>query len=579
MQTNWLAADFVDSRGPSADELAARFHLPAWIAKILWLRAREWNSHNYEDYTKFLSPSLKDLPDPFGLPDMDVAVDRIIAAIDQQEKIVIYADYDVDGTVSGAIIRRFFRMIGVEAALYQPDRHKEGYGINKEAIKKIADDGAELLISVDCGIRAVDEVEYAKSLGLDVIITDHHEVGDCMPASIAVVDHKREDNTSPIHSLCGAGTIFYVAIAIRARLRELNWFAEKGVSEPDLRKLMDLVAVATVADLVPLIEENRSLVAIGLDKLRKNPSVGLQALCTVAGVDHQKIDAMQIGFVIGPRINAAGRLGSAKVASELLVCEDPELALEMARELDSLNRRRMKIQNEVFQDALEQAEIQAEAGAGAIVVSSEKWHEGVIGIVASKLLDRFQRPTIVLTKNKEKGEMKGSARSIDSIDLMQLFGACSETILQFGGHAAAAGLSVAPDQLEAFRALVSEKATEYREEPTAEIAKTLRVDATVEADEITLRSINLLQRLGPFGMANEEPVISINGCIVKSSSLMKEKHLKLQIDNNLKAIWFNHPTHMRISEGESIDILFTPQRNEFRGNVSVDLHVKDIRLS
>lgn len=576
--SRWLSADTDDSRGPSIAELAGHFHLPNWIARILWLRAREWNSHSLENYSTFLSPSLKGLPSPFGLPDMDIAVDRIIAALDTQEKIVLYADYDVDGTVGAAVMRRFFRMVGYELEVYQPDRHKEGYGVNTPAIEKLAAQGVNLVITVDCGIRSVEPVERANELGVDVIIVDHHELGEIMPAAVAVLDHKRPDNESPIRSLCGAGMAFYLAIGMRARMRETNWFTDNGVAEPDLRALMDLVAVATVADMVPLIEENRILVSIGAGKLRKNPVVGLQALCTVANVPHQKIEASQFGFVIGPRINAAGRLASAGIALELLSTDDPEVALELAGELERLNRKRMKIQNDVFKAAMEQAEPQRDAAA--IVVAGQDWHEGVIGIAAAKLLDRFQRPVVVFTINEESGEYKGSARSVDAYDLMPLFEASSEHITQFGGHAAAAGLSVPFDKIDMFREALCEAVVQASGAGADEIefVREFQVDAEVASGDITFKALSLLGRLGPFGIANKEPVISINECVVHSSQLLKDKHLKLKLGNNLSAIWFNSPEDLEVDSGEAVDLLFTPQKNEFRGRVSIDLHLKDLRV-
>jgi single-stranded-DNA-specific exonuclease len=326
------------SSGLRPEDLARTFQLPLWVATVLHHRMKHWGDHSLDAVKRFLEPSLKFLPDPFSLPDMDRGADRLAEAIVEGQKIAIYGDYDVDGTVGSAILRRFLRRLGNEPIIYQPDRQKEGYGINAAAIEHLAEQGVQLLIAVDCGITSVKEVARANELGLDVIICDHHEPKEELPPAYAVLDHKRADNESTIQSLSGAGVGFYLAIATRSVLRDIGHFdAENGgPAEPDIRELLDLVALATVADMVPLVDENRVLLKAGMDRMRKNPCVGLRELLRVTGVDPAEVSTYHLGFILGPRINASGRLGSANAALELLSTDDLYEARRLAEQLDAV---------------------------------------------------------------------------------------------------------------------------------------------------------------------------------------------------------------------------------------------------
>ncbi len=345
----------------SVETIAAEHKVPQWVAALLCQRAKRYELNSYEGVAAFLKPSLKLLPNPFLLQDMELAAERVVRAVTDQDKVMVFGDYDVDGTVGSAILRLFFRVFGMEPIIYQPDRKKEGYGLNSGAIRLAAEKGIRLMIAVDCGITSCEEALVAKELGVDLIICDHHEPKEELPQAFAVLDHKRKDDESGIDNLCGAGVAFYLALAVRKVLRDRGYFTDTGIQEPDLRDMLDLVAIATIADMVPLVKENRILAKIGLKKLRQNPSLGVRLLCEVSGVDPKDVQTYHVGFLIGPRINASGRLGSANLAMELLSATDEDRAREIAREIDSINKERIEIQNEIVEAAARECEQVLEA--------------------------------------------------------------------------------------------------------------------------------------------------------------------------------------------------------------------------
>jgi single-stranded-DNA-specific exonuclease len=589
-KSRWqVLASGASSERLSAQEISQEFSLPHWAAEIIAQRSEGWRSSNRESIHRFLNPSLKDLPDPFLLPDMDKAAERVAQAVLNREQIAVYGDYDVDGTVGAAILRRFFRGLGLEPFVYQPDRRHEGYGLNCAAIDFLRGKGTQLLISVDCGISNVKEAAHAKSLGLDLIITDHHEVPDPMPDAYAVVDHKRRDNTSPIDSLCGAGMGFYLALAVRARLREKGFFSGV-VKEPDLKELLDLVAVATVADMVPLVDENRVLARIGLEKMRRKPQVGIAAICKVANVDPRELGTYHIGFVIGPRINASGRLGSANAALELLSTDDEAEALQLAQELNRVNGERLDLTREITRSATIEAEELLEARGQdwpAIVVASDEWHEGVIGIVAARLVERFHRPAIVCALDLEKGTGKGSVRSVKGVDVLHCLESSRDILLGFGGHKAAAGLSFDIDNFdeiqERFAIAVGDEVAKVRGDEIRLMDKVLNLDADLSEVDLSSDSVKMLERLGPFGIGNPEPVMLARGLGVVSKKIMKEAHLKLELrtKGNLvqEALWFNATKGKDLELGALIDLAFTPQMSSFRGRERLELRVRDLLVS
>lgn len=552
---------------------------------------KNWGDQSLEAVKRFFDPSLKYLPDPFGLPDMDQGADRLAEAVVEGQKIAIYGDYDVDGTVGSAILRRFLRRLGIEPEVYQPDRQKEGYGVNMAALERLAENGAQLLITVDCGITSVKEVERANELGMDVIICDHHEPKEILPPAYAVLDHKRMDNESSIRSLSGAGVAFYLAIATRSVLRDIGHFDADGagVAEPDIRELLDLVALATVADMVPLVDENRILLKAGLDKLRRSPSVGLKELLRVAGVNHEEASPYHLGFILGPRINASGRLGSANSALELLSTDDPKEAFELAERLNSVNLERMRVQEEISTAALLEAEAQiAERGPdlAAFVLCGDDWHEGVIGIVASRVVEKFHRPVAVLTRATHTGLIKGSVRGFAGLDMLAALESSAELLKSFGGHKAAAGLNLEPANLEAFREAFAEaiaaQAMEITEGRGHLLPREVIADVNLSHEDLNSKAVELLEKLGPFGIGNSEPVVLVSGWKIAGMRTLKERHLKIQFsgaqNKSLEGFWANGVGRVREEEKGEVEIVCLPQINTFRNLNRLELKIKDLRV-
>jgi single-stranded-DNA-specific exonuclease len=576
------------SSGLTPADLESNLGLPHWVAVILHHRMRAWGDQSLDAVKRFLEPSLKYLPDPFSLPDMDRGAERLAEAINEGQKIAIYGDYDVDGTVGSAVLRRFLRRLGCEPTIYQPDRQKEGYGVNRAAVEKLATDGHQLMIAVDCGITSVAEVERANELGMDVIICDHHEPKDELPPAYAVLDHRRKDNESAIQSLSGAGVAFYLAIGTRSILRDIGWFEERGLKEPDIRELLDLVALAAVADMVPLVDENRILLKFGLEKMRKSPCAGIRELLRVAGVNHEEVSGYHLGFVLGPRINASGRLGSANGALELLTTDDPAQARELAERLHGVNAERVDLQNQVAEEALAQAaeQLARDANLPALVLAGEDWHEGVIGIVASKVVEKYQRPVAMITFATHTGLGKGSIRGVPRLDMLAAMEAAAAHLKGFGGHKAAAGLSLERTALEAFREefsnAVGDQASALTEGKSRVLPREVIADVALGSDaELTNESVRWLDRLAPFGIGNSEPVVVVSGFKVAGMKTLKERHLKIQFttpqNKSMEGFWANGVGRMELPEATEVDIIGLPQINSFRNLNRLELKIKDIR--
>jgi len=578
--------------GLTPADLEQALSLPHWIAVILHHRMRSWGDQSLDAVKRFLEPSLKFLPDPFSLPDMDRGAERLAEAITEGQKIAVYGDYDVDGTVGSAVLRRFLRRLGVEPTIYQPDRQKEGYGINRAAVERLAEEGHQLMIAVDCGITSVAEVERANELGMDVIICDHHEPKEILPPAYAVLDHRRADNESAIQSLSGAGVAFYLAIATRSMLRDIGHFdPENGsVKEPDIRELLDLVALAAVADMVPLVDENRILLKAGLDKMRKNPNLGIRELLRVADIKPEEVAAYHLGFVLGPRINASGRLGSANGAMELLTTDDPEEARALAEKLHGVNAERIELQNEVVDEALAQAALKIEANPEipALVLIGDGWHEGVIGIVASKVVERYQRPVAMITFATHSGFGKGSVRGIPRLDMLSAMEAGAAHLKGFGGHKAAAGLSLEKNEIEAFTDAfvnaIGDQASVLTEGKSRLLPREVVADLVLENDDaLTAESVAMLDRLAPFGIGNAEPVVVVSGWKIAGSKTLKERHLKIQFttqqNKSLEGFWANGSGRLSVPEATEVDIICLPQINSFRNLNRLELKIKDIRAA
>ncbi|MDP2690687.1 MAG: single-stranded-DNA-specific exonuclease RecJ [Deltaproteobacteria bacterium] len=520
--------------------------------------------------SSFLKPSLTDLHDPFLLKGMDKAVERIARALDAGEKIAVYGDYDVDGTTSTALLCLFFRELGVDAGWYIPERQAEGYGLNEAALKKLHAAGVKLVITVDCGASNEAEVECASSLGIDVIVTDHHEMPPEPPRACAIINPKQEGCAFPFKGLAGVGVAFNLVMALRSRLRETGWF--KG-SVPNLKKYLDLVAIGTVADMVPLVDENRVLVAHGLRELDRTSNLGLKALKDSVFLKPGRITAENIAYQIAPRINAAGRVARASMALRLLISESGKEAAELAFVLNRENSSRQKIEGETLKQALDML------GDGApgkgIVLAFEGWHSGVIGIVASRLVERFSRPVVMIALDGETG--KGSARGVKAFNILKGLSACSPLLEKYGGHKAAAGLTIARQNIEGFRAGFMQYLDDTVDEK--DLAPEITLDAVVSLEEVDNRLIEEIESLSPFGVSNREPLLCLVDADIVQTEVVGARHLRFKVSQNgcsRSGIGFGlaamHPV-----QGAGYGVAFSPYMDEFQGARNLRLRIKDIR--
>ena len=421
-------------------EFMQKYNLYELLARVLL----NYGITNKEDIDLFMSPTRKDFHNPFLMPDMEIAVNRILKAIDNNEKIIIYGDYDADGITSITVLKSFLEERGLEVDSYIPNRLDEGYGLNKEAIKKIFDDGHRLMITVDCGISGIDEVDYANSLGMEVLITDHHEPAQTLPNALAVVDAKRKDNEYPFNQLAGVGVVFKLIQAIAIKL---------NLDEKEYLKYLDIVCIGTISDIVPLVDENRVIAKLGLKLVNQTRNIGLKALLEVVGF--KSIDSGTISFGVAPRINACGRMGHEQIALDLFLAKDYETAKKLAIKLNEYNTERQSIEKRIFDEAKEKIENEENNNA-CIIVGGEGWHHGIIGIVASKVTDMYFKPSILICFEKDIG--KGSGRSIPGFDLHEALMNCSAELEKFGGHAMAVGVTVAKDKFNEFKTKLEEYA-------------------------------------------------------------------------------------------------------------------------
>lgn len=504
------------------------------------------------------------LYDPMLIMDMDKAAARVRRAIENGEAVAVYGDYDVDGITSTCLVVDYLRYKGLRCHPYIPDRNEEGYGLNCAALDTLKEDNITLIITVDCGITAVTEADYAAKLGIDMVITDHHECKfDELPRAVAVIDCRRSLDNYPNPNLAGVGMALKLVCAV------------EGDSEAMLARYADLVAVGTVADVMPLTGENRALVRMGLKKLAANPRPGLAAMMKESGVDQRKLTASTIGYGLAPRLNAAGRLGHAEIAAKLLMSSDKDEAQKLAAELCELNRRRQSIETDIWEDA--NARLDGKKPDAPIVLASDKWHQGVIGIAASRLAERYSLPSIMICLNGDVG--KGSCRSYGGFNLFEALSACSEYLMSFGGHALAAGLNIRSDKLDAFRAALTEYYRKNRPAPQPEVCCDLIID---DPALLTIESVRSLDLLEPYGNGNPKPLMCLYGALLEQASAVGNgKHLRIRVrlgHTHFEGIFFSHTAEeLGLREGELVDVAFSPQINEFRGHVSVQLLVSAAR--
>ncbi|MDD5722474.1 MAG: single-stranded-DNA-specific exonuclease RecJ [Syntrophales bacterium] len=527
-----------------------------------------------DDAKRFLFPSLEHLHNPFLMKDMEKGVDRLIQAIQERERIVIYGDYDADGITSTVILVKFLREIHDRTTYYIPERVKEGYGLGKAAIDRFREDGTNLIVTVDCGISDHEEIAYAITSGIDVIVTDHHEVPDIMPECSAVINPHRRDCSFPFKALAGVGVAFNLLIALRGKLRNLGFWKDREY--PNLMKYLDLVAIGTIGDVVPLVDENRVLAKIGLGVVNNTERIGLKALMVISDIGGRDVNSESAAFRLIPRINAAGRIGSPGDAVELLLTEDAGRATLLAERLDSYNRKRQEIEKTILDETLDEIHANIDIGSvNSLVFSSHTWHPGVIGIVASKLVDRYYMPTILISVKDGVG--KGSGRSIVEFNLYEgLDKNCSSLLLSYGGHRYAAGISIREKDIEEFSALLS---TAVREDIGDErLAPQTVIDALCALNEIDYTLISQIEMLAPFGNMNPEPLLCAQEVTISSPVMVGNNHLKMRANENstyCDTIWFNNGHLSDLLAGSTTDIVFTPQINHWNGKSSIQLKMKD----
>ena len=515
----------------------------------------------------FLNPTRKDFHDPYLMPDMEIAVNRIIKAIENQEKVIIYGDYDVDGITSITVLKKFLADRGLQVDSYIPNRLDEGYGLNKQAIKKIVEEKYKLMITVDCGISGIEEVEYGNSLGLETIVTDHHEPTEKLPNAIAVVDAKRKDNKYPFNQLAGVGVVFKLIQAI-SKVYNLE--------EKEYLKYLDIVCVGTISDIVPLVDENRVITKLGLKLVEVTKNIGLKAL--LASIGYRKIDSSAISFGVAPRINACGRMGHEQDALQLFLTDNIVEATNISKKLNEYNKQRQDIEKRIFEEVLLKIE-KGEKNKPCIVLADENWHHGVIGIVSSKVTEMYYKPSILICLEGEEG--KGSGRSIPGFDLHEALTKCDNYINRFGGHSMAIGISVARNNFEKFKADFEEY---VNNSDIKELTPIIKVDEEITARDIGINIVNELNMLEPYGEANKMPMFMYRNLKINSIRALSEgKHLKLTLkDENLviDAIGFN--MGYLVDEyllGDKVDILGNLEINSFNGRESVQINLKDIRKS
>ena len=520
---------------------------------------------NAEQARALLQGGTEQLHDPLEMLGMDTARTRVEEAIRTGETVAVYGDYDVDGITATCLVADYLRRRGLKVYPYIPDRNEEGYGLNCAALESLRAEGVSLLITVDCGITAVEETNRARELGLDVIITDHHECKDGeLPDAVAVVDCKQPGHRYPNPGLAGVGVAFKLICAI------------EGGSELALERYADLVAVGTVADVMPLVGENRFLVRAGLEKLARDPLPGFAAMLHEAGVDTRRITAATVGFSLAPRLNAAGRLGQAEKAEQLLMCKDLFEAAPLAAELCELNRQRQSIETEIWQEA--QSILADNPPEGPIVLASDHWHQGVIGIAASRLAEQYCRPAIMICLNGEQG--KGSCRSYGGFNLFEALSACSKYLLGFGGHALAAGLNIQSSKLDDFRRALAAYYKENQPEEQPEVCCDVLIRDPAALSIENVRELDLLE---PYGNLNPKPVFCLSHVKLESADAVGNgRHLRVRLRMGrtlLEGIFFSHTAQqLGVHEGDWVDVAFSPQINEFRGHVSVQLVISALRV-
>ena len=543
------------------DEIVRKFDVPELLATVLVNRGIV----DDEEIRVFLNPTRSDFHDPYLMPDMEIAVERIIKAINNQEKVIIYGDYDVDGITSITVLKKFLKTCGLEVDYYIPNRLSEGYGLNKAAIDYIKEKEYTLIITVDCGISGIEEIEYANSLGIETIVTDHHEPMEVLPPAVAIVDLKRKDNdTYPFKSLAGCGVVFKLTQALGMRL---------GIDEKEYLKYLDIVCVGTISDIVPLVDENRVIAKLGLKLVEVTRNPGLKALLNASG--YKVVNSNTISFGIAPRINACGRMGYEEEALKLFLTENLVQASEITERLNKYNRDRQEIEKNIYDEAIKMME-KEDSNAQSIVLGSNNWHHGVIGIVSSKITEMYFKPSILICFEGEDG--KGSGRSIPGFDLHEALAETANYLEKYGGHEMAVGLSLKKNNFNRFK----EAFEKYVEEKDITgIVPIIEIDKQISLKDIDSNIVKQLDLLEPFGEANRRPIFVYKNLKIDSIRALSDgKHLKMTLkDGNtiVNAIGFNMgQLSKEYMIGDRIDVVGTLEINAYNGR---EINVKDIMKS
>lgn len=558
MNKKW---EYCDIGTKDVEEIMNRYNVSELVATVIS------NKKLTSSIDVFLNPTRGDFYDPFLMPDMEIAVNRIMKAIQDNEKVIIYGDYDVDGITSITVLKKFLKERGLEVDSYIPNRLTEGYGLNKSAIDKIAREKYTLMITVDCGISSQEEVEYANSLGLEVVITDHHEPAETLPNALAIVDAKRKDNKYPYNQLAGVGVVFKVIQAISQKY---------NLDEKEYLKYLDIVCVGTISDIVPLVDENRVISKLGLKLVAVTKNVGLRAL--IESIGPKTIDSSVVSFGIAPRINACGRLGYEQEALELFFTENIIHAQEIAKRLNSYNSERQQKEVKIFNESIEMIE-NGEKDKSCIILGHENWHHGVIGIVSSKVTEMYYKPSILIGFEGEDG--KGSGRSIHGFDLHEALSQCKTHIDRFGGHSMAIGITVKKSEFEDFKRDVEKYVDESN---ISELVPIIKIDKIINLDDINIDVVKDLKKLEPYGEANKMPIFMYKNLKIDSIRALSEgKHIKLTLKSKnviIDAIGFNMGKMVdEFLLGDRVDAVGSLEINRFNGRESIQINLKDIRKS
>lgn len=570
MNTNWKIKELTPEEQTAAERLSAELDISPVAGRILAGRG----IRTAAEARAYIRPSLDSLHDPFLMQDMGAAVDRLCRAIDNHERIMVYGDYDVDGTTAVALMYSFLRTQTDNLIYYIPDRYTEGYGISTNGIDTAKEKGCTLVIALDCGIKSVEKMQYAKSLNVDFIICDHHTPGDILPEAVAVLNMKRADCHYPFKELSGCGVGFKLAQAYALR---------RGIDMTEVYRLLPLLAMSIASDVVPVTGENRILAFYGLRALNAAPSVGVQAIMRIAGIEGKTVNMNDLVFKFGPRINAAGRIKSGAEAVRLLITDDAEAAFRFAQDIDSYNQDRRDFDTKTTDEALEQLQKDPmNTAKHTTVVFSPNWHKGVVGIAASRLTETYYRPTIVLTAGDDD-IISGSARSVSDFDIYTAIDSCRDLLTNFGGHKFAAGLSMhlkdLPEFQRRFEEYVAAHITPEQQVPT------LDIETEVELSDMNWKMYKILQCLEPFGPGNERPLFLCRHLINNRSTraVSDGRHLHLDLTDRVVAmdgIAFGEGDKAEhLQNGRSIDICFYLEENTYRGRSTLQMNAQDIKLN